>query len=69
MTDPIRAHVDGLVRDLAASGAIRSPAIERAFRIVERHRFIEGFFDEASDERPFVAVDPDNPSSEALQRV
>ena len=69
MTDPIRQHVDGLVRDLAASGAIRSPAIERAFRRVERHRFIEGFYDEASDERPYVAVDPDNPSPEALERI
>lgn len=69
MTDPIRLHVDGLVGDLAASGAIRSPAIERAFHRVERHRFIEGFFDDASDERRYVAVDPDNPSPDALERI
>jgi protein-L-isoaspartate(D-aspartate) O-methyltransferase len=69
MTDPIRLHVDGLVGDLTASGAIRSPAIERAFRRVERHRFIEGFFDDASDERRYVAVDPDNPSPDALERI
>lgn len=69
MTDPIRQHVDGLVQDLAASGAIRSPAIERAFRRVERHRFIEGFFDGASAGRRYVYVDPDHPSPEALERI
>ena len=69
MADPIREHGDGLARDLAAAGAIITPEVERAFRTVERHRFIEGFFDEALDEPRYVAVDPNDPSPEALERV
>ncbi len=57
--------VDGLV----ASGAIRSAAVEKAFRRVERHRFVEGFFDDSEEQRRYVAVDPSAPTDEALAAI
>ncbi len=36
--------IDGYADELKEAGAIRSPAVERAFRTVERHRLVETFY-------------------------
>ncbi len=58
-----------MVDTLVASGAIRSREVEQAFRRVERHTFVEGFFDDSNGQRSYVAVDPSDPSDEALAAI
>jgi hypothetical protein len=38
-----RELLEGYVEGLKTAGAIRSPAVERAFLTVERHRLVETF--------------------------
>ncbi len=71
--------IERLVAELIRSGAIRSPAVEAAFRHVPRHRFLETFYiresggvdalPAADTEWTAVAVDPTNPAPEQLDRI
>ena len=40
----VRQFVERYVQQLTADGAIRSPAVERAFLSVERHRLLQSFY-------------------------
>ncbi len=68
---PISGHLDRLVRDLKDGDWIRTALIERAFRIVERHRFLRGFpcWDPTTSRPVPVAFDPARPSEEALRII
>lgn len=43
----VRQLVERCVQQLKAAGAVRSPAVERAFRRVERHRLLQTFYHKA----------------------
>jgi protein-L-isoaspartate(D-aspartate) O-methyltransferase len=78
MTVDVTPWIDRYVAQLQEMGAIRSPAVERAFRRVPRHRLVESFYDypvpppgsTPAPLEPFQYVptiyDPDNPSPEHL---
>jgi len=68
--------IERYVRELKSKGAICSRAVERAFRKVERHKLLEGFYTwpckdvEVGRDRPQLCeVDPKHPSLEALKRI
>ncbi len=71
--------VERLADELKRSGAIRTPAVEAAFRRVPRHRFLERIFVRGSGEAgalldpavPWVelAIDPERPTDEQLERI
>ena len=52
----VRQLIDGYADRLKAEGAIRSPAVERAFRTVPRHRLLETFFHRPVDAADFTTV-------------
>ena len=55
--------IERYVDQLKAAGAIRSPAVERAFWTVPRHRLLETFYHRPVDAPDFAVVhhDPDHP--------
>jgi len=59
------------VDDLKARGMIKSEAVERAFRHVERHRFLGSFFYPDPVQRKFreANFDPENPELETLKLI
>lgn len=72
----VKILIERYVRDLKGKGAIRSGAVERAFRQVERHKLLESFYIwpckdvELGRDRPQLCkVSPRRPSLEALKRV
>jgi protein-L-isoaspartate(D-aspartate) O-methyltransferase len=67
-TGDIRGSLDRLVDELKDAGRIRDRRIERAFRTVERHRFLRGFsrWDPANSRPVPVDFDPVRPSENAL---
>jgi protein-L-isoaspartate(D-aspartate) O-methyltransferase len=66
-----RQHLDRLVDEVIDGGHIRSPAIERAFRTVQRHRFLREFslWDPETSNPIAVQFDPEQPSDEALKTI
>ena len=68
---PIRQLVDDYVNALKASAAIRTPAVERAFRRVERHRLVETFYqwDAKSQGGTPVHHDPEHSAPEHLEII
>ena len=67
----VQQFVERYVQQLKTQGAIRSPAVERAFRTVERHRLLETFYHRPLEAPDFVPVqhDPEHPRPEHLQRI
>jgi len=67
-TGDVRGYLDWLVDELEHAGRIRNRRIERAFRTVERHRFLRGFsrWDPATSRPVPVEFDPARPSENAL---
>jgi protein-L-isoaspartate(D-aspartate) O-methyltransferase len=67
----VRQLIDRYADRLKANGAIRSPAVERAFRTVPRHRLLETFFDRPIDAAEFTTVhhDPARPRPEDLELI
>ena len=66
----VQAYVDAYVDRLKESGALRDPNVERAFRRVPRHLFVERFF--VGDEHEgWTAVehDPAHPRPEHLEKI
>lgn len=72
MTPTIHTLLDQYVDELKARGCIRSVAVERAFRTVERHRLVERFYrtDDWGAEPPVpVDVDPSDPDPLVLELI
>jgi protein-L-isoaspartate(D-aspartate) O-methyltransferase len=66
----IDAQLDGYGSKLISSGAIRSAAVETAFRRVRRHRLIEGFYPPGKyGDDDLVVVDPDDPAPEHVDAI
>jgi protein-L-isoaspartate(D-aspartate) O-methyltransferase len=67
----VRQLIDRYADRLKAEGAIRSPAVERAFRTVPRHRLLETFFHRPLDAADFTAVHHDRarPRPEDLKLI
>jgi protein-L-isoaspartate(D-aspartate) O-methyltransferase len=67
----LRRLVECYVHQLTAEGAIRSPAVERAFRTVRRHRLLETFYHRPVDAPDFAVVrhDPEHPHREHLELI
>ena len=67
----VRQLIDRYANRLKANDAIRSPAVERAFRTVPRHRLLETFFHRPVDAANFTAVhhDPTHPRPEDLELI
>ena len=67
----VRQLIDRYADRLKAEGAIRSPAVERAFRTVPRHRLLETFFHRPVDAADFTTVhhDPARPRPEDLELI
>jgi protein-L-isoaspartate(D-aspartate) O-methyltransferase len=67
----LRQLIDRYADRLKANGAIRSPAVERAFRTVPRHRLLETFFHRPVDAADFTTVhhDPARPRPEDLELI
>ena len=71
--------VERLTDELRRSGAIRTSAVEAAFRCVPRHRFLERFYTRGSGDAgamldpaaPWteMAIDPERPTTEQLERI
>jgi protein-L-isoaspartate(D-aspartate) O-methyltransferase len=59
------------VHQLKTEGAIRSPAVERAFRSVQRHRLLETFHHRLVEAPDFAPVqhDPEHPRPEHLELI
>jgi protein-L-isoaspartate(D-aspartate) O-methyltransferase len=70
-TGDVHEHLDRLIDELKDGGRIRTAPVERAFRTVERHRFLRGFsrWDPATSRPVPVAFDPALPSEEALRVI
>jgi protein-L-isoaspartate(D-aspartate) O-methyltransferase len=67
----VRQLIDRYADRLKAEGAIRSPAVERAFRTVPRHRLLQTFFHRPVDAADFTTVhhDPARPRPEDLTLI
>ena len=71
--------VERLTEELKRGGAIRTPAVEAAFRRVPRHRFLERIYQRGSGDpgallepaAPWseLAIDPERPTPEQLERI
>jgi protein-L-isoaspartate(D-aspartate) O-methyltransferase len=75
-TEGITELIERYVRELMLMGCIRSPAVERAFRSVERHKLLERFYFQPSrevepegDQLQIYEVDPQHPDLEVLKLV
>jgi protein-L-isoaspartate(D-aspartate) O-methyltransferase len=71
LTGDVHEHLDRLVHELKDGGRIRTALVERAFRTVQRHRFLRGFsrWDPQTSQPVPVAFDPARPSGEALRVI
>lgn len=71
MKKRIRELLDAYVDDVKARAPIKSEAVERAFRRVERHRLLELCFsyDQERDEYDEMRIDPAAPSTGHLKKV
>jgi protein-L-isoaspartate(D-aspartate) O-methyltransferase len=67
----VRRLIDRYADQLKAKGAIGSPAVERAFRTVQRHRLLETFYHRPVDAPDFAVVhhDPQHPRHEHLELI
>jgi protein-L-isoaspartate(D-aspartate) O-methyltransferase len=65
----IRAMIDGYADELKASGAIKSAAVERAFRTVERHRLLETFYRWDGEGFETLRHDPVHPRRDHLALI
>jgi protein-L-isoaspartate(D-aspartate) O-methyltransferase len=67
----VQQLVERYVQQLKTEGAIRSPAVERAFRSVERHRLLETFYHRPVEAPDFAPVqhDPEHPCPEHLELI
>jgi protein-L-isoaspartate(D-aspartate) O-methyltransferase len=67
----VHQHLDRLVDELKDGGRIRTALVERAFRTVERHRFLREFsrWDPATSRPVPVQFDPARPSEEVLRVI
>jgi protein-L-isoaspartate(D-aspartate) O-methyltransferase len=67
----VRRLVERYVHQLKTEGAIRSPAVERAFRTVERHRLLETCYHRPVEAPDFVVIrhDPERPRPEHLELI
>jgi protein-L-isoaspartate(D-aspartate) O-methyltransferase len=67
----VQQFVERYVHQLKTEGAIRSPAVERAFRSVERHRLLETFYHRPVEAPDFALVqhDPEHPHPEHLKLI
>jgi protein-L-isoaspartate(D-aspartate) O-methyltransferase len=67
----VQQLVDRYVHQLKMEGAIRSPAVERAFRTVQRHRLLETFYHRPLQAPDFAPVhhDPEHPTPEHLELI
>lgn len=68
----VHPYLDGLIERLKSAGAVSSESVERAMRMVQRHRFLERFFGTGPGGTPPYeqhVIDPLNPSSEHLELV
>ena len=63
----VERFIDGYVADLVERGLVRSPGVERAFRTVSRHCFVERFW--VAGREAAYDVQVDNLSTEALKVV
>jgi len=63
--------VERYVQQLKTEGAIRSPAVERAFRTVQRHRLLEAFYHRPLEAPDFALIhhDPEHPTPEHLELI
>ena len=76
MAERFVPHLNRMVDSLVAKGSIMSPSVERAFRSVRRHRFLESWYrleiPRSQPVRPRwvpVSYDRDQPVDSALQEV
>ena len=71
MQERIRKLLDAYVEDVKARAPIKSEAVERAFRRVERHRLLERFFTYDQDREEFdeVCIAPTRPGTEHFRRI
>jgi protein-L-isoaspartate(D-aspartate) O-methyltransferase len=66
----VRQYVERYVQQLKTDGAIRSPAVERAFRKVERHRLLQTFYQPPGPQGgPPIHHDPEHPIAEHLEVI
>jgi protein-L-isoaspartate O-methyltransferase len=67
----VQQFVERYVQQLKTEGAIRSPAVERAFRTVERHRLLQTFYRRPLEAPDFALVhhDPEHPHPEHLELI
>jgi len=67
----MRELLDSYVDDVKARAPIKSEAVERAFRRVERHRLLERFlnYDHENWEYDEVWIDPTEPGTEHLKTI
>ena len=66
----VRQFMERYVQQLKADGAIRSPAVERAFRRVQRHRLVETFYRPPGPQGgPPIQHDPEHPLLEHLDLI
>jgi protein-L-isoaspartate(D-aspartate) O-methyltransferase len=66
----VRLFVERYVQQLKADGAIRSPAVERAFLRVERHRLLETFYRPPGPQGgPPIHHDPERPLGMHLELI
>ncbi len=73
MNSLVSASLDRLVSDLESAGVLQSEAVRRAFRRVERHRFVTHWYRLMADSRRVVwspeTFDRDAPDTESLRRI
>jgi len=62
----VRARIERYADELRASGAIRSPRVDGAFRTVQRHRLLETFYYQDAGSRVTVRHDPGHPRPDHL---
>ena len=54
---------------LYATQALKTPAVEEAFRAVPRHLFVDQFYDFEKSPPRLVKVNPDNPTTAQLKKI
>ncbi|MCX6100457.1 MAG: hypothetical protein NTV92_03380, partial [Candidatus Bipolaricaulota bacterium] len=73
MSSFVSAALDRLVSDLESAGVLQSEAVRRAFRRVERHRFVTHWYFLMAHRRRVVwspeTFDRDAPDAESLHRI
>jgi protein-L-isoaspartate(D-aspartate) O-methyltransferase len=67
----VRQFLERYVHQVKAEGAIRSPAVERAFLRVERHRLLQSFYHRPAEVPGFASIhhDPERPVPEHLALI